>query len=78
MECYYKSKRSPERGYIKRMHRFWTQQGMFDASEQQLASQANSIERKKRLHKDELKEIRNRVGYRGGERQRCRGYCVIF
>ena len=51
---------------------------MFDASERQLASQADSIKTNKRLREDELKEIRNRVGYRGGERQGWPGWCVVF
>ena len=63
---------------MKRMLELWIQEEMFDISKEQLAGQARSILDNKTLHNDELKEIRNRVGYRGGERQGWPWWCVVF
>ena len=71
MECFYKSKLSVERGYTNRMLEFWNQRGMFDRTKEQLAGQARSILKNKRLPEDELKQIRNRVGFPEGEGQGC-------
>ncbi|XP_067045206.1 uncharacterized protein [Acropora muricata] len=70
MECYYKSKRSGDKGYMKRMHELWIGKGMFDIAKKRLAGQARSILKKNLLGKNELKGIRERVGFQGEERER--------
>ena len=69
MECYYKSRRSGEKGYMKRMHELWIGKGMFDIAKKRLAGQARSILKKNLLRKNELKGIRERVGFQGEERE---------
>ena len=70
MECYYKSKRSGDKGYMKRMYELWIGKGMFDLAKKRLAGQARSILKKNLLGKNELKGIRERVGFQGEERER--------
>ncbi|XP_015749742.1 PREDICTED: uncharacterized protein LOC107329575 isoform X4 [Acropora digitifera] len=62
MECYYKSK-IYGRGYMKRMLGFWNQRGMFERTENQLATQARSIEKNGYLSEEELNAIKKRVGF---------------
>lgn len=61
MECYYKSRRSGDKGYMKRMHELWIGKGMFDLAKKRLAGQARSILKKNLLREDEMKEIRRKV-----------------
>ena len=70
MECYYTSKLSGDYGYMKRMHELWIGKGMFDLTKERLAGQARSILKKNFLRKDELKAIRERVGFQEEERER--------
>ena len=69
MECYYKSKRPGDKGYMKRMLELWTGKGMFDLAKKRLAGQARSILKKNLLRKNELKAIRERVGFQGEENE---------
>lgn len=62
MECYYKSKLYG-RGYMKRMLEFWNKRGMFERTEEQLASQARAIEKNGYLSEEELNAIKRRVGF---------------
>ena len=62
MECYYKSKLYG-RGYMKRMLEFWNKRGMFERTEEQLASQARAIEKNGYLSEEELKAIKKSVGF---------------
>jgi len=41
-KCLYKSEPS-KRGYIKRMHTIWNEEGLFELSEQKLSVQASAI-----------------------------------
>ena len=78
MECYYKSRRSRGRGYMQRMRNLWIEEGMFLLSKERLASQARSILKRKLLSEDELKEIKERVGFHEQEgRQGRQVRCVI-
>ena len=63
MECYYKSKLSGDRGYIKRMEDFWINEGMVVPIKELLAGRAQIILDWKLLSDDELKGIRDRVGF---------------
>lgn len=62
MECYYKSK-IYGRGYMKRMLEFWNHRGMFERTEEQLASQARAVEKNGYLSEEELKAIKKKVGF---------------
>ena len=78
MECYYKSKLSKDRGYMQRMLDLWIDEGMVVLSKERLAGQARSILKRKLLSEDELKEIRDRVGFQEEEeRQGRQGRCLI-
>ena len=55
---------------MKRMHELWTGKGMFDLAKKRLAGQARSILKKSLLDENELKGIRERVGFQGEERER--------
>ena len=55
---------------MKRMHDLWIGEGMFDLTKKRLTGQARSILERDLLSKDELKEIRERVGFQGEERER--------
>ena len=72
MECYYKSKLSGERGYIQRMHDLWIKEGMVVVSKKRLVDQAYSILNNQMLSEDELKEIRDRVGFQEEEPRKAR------
>ena len=54
---------------MKRMHEFWIGKGMFDLAKKRLAGQARSILKKNLLRKNELKAIRERVGFQGEENE---------
>ena len=60
------------------MLELWKQRGMFERTEQQLASQARSIEKNGYLSEEELKAIKKTVGFSQGKGQGCQGCCVIF
>ena len=60
MECYYLSEPG-EKGYRKRMHAIWNQQGMFSVTEQRLVDQANQIRKRKWLSDLELEEINRNI-----------------
>lgn len=78
MECYYKSKLSKDRGYVQRMLDLWMDEGMVVLSKERLAGQSRSILKRKLLSEDELKEIRDRVGFQEEEeRQGRQGRCLI-
>ena len=70
MECYYISKLSGDYGYMKRMRELWIREGRFDITKERLAGQARSILKKSLLDENELKGIRERVGFQGEERER--------
>ena len=57
MKCYYQSK-PDERGYRKRMHSLWTENGRFNASEQQLCGQSRNVLKKGRLSLLQLEEVK--------------------
>ena len=55
---------------MKRMHGLWIRKGMFDLTKERLAGQARSILKKNFLRKDEVKAIRERVGFQEEETER--------
>ena len=57
----------------------WMEEGMFDIRKKRLASQARSVLKRNLLSEDELKEIRDRVGFQEGEERQGRQDrgCVI-
>ena len=63
---------------MQRMRNLWIEEGMFPLIKERLASQARSILERKLLSEDELKEIRDRVGFHEEEgRQGRQVRCVI-
>ena len=56
MKCYYESKPNV-RGYRRRMHNLWKENGKIKASEQQLCDQARNILKKGRLSTLQLEEV---------------------
>ena len=56
---------------MKRMLEFWNKRGIFERTEQQLASQARSIKNNGYLSQEELKAIKKRVGFSKGKGQGC-------
>ena len=57
----------------------WIEEGMFDLKKDRLAGQARSILKRNLLNEDELKEIRDRVGFQEEEERQGRQDrgCVI-
>ena len=70
MECYYKSKISGDSGYMPRMRALWIGEGMSDLPKDLLRRRVHLILRNKVLHKSELKQIRDRVGFSRREKAR--------
>ena len=60
MKLYYQS-RPLQRGFRKRLHTLWQQQGQPEATEQKLAGQANSVINNHLLTEEELDELRGPV-----------------
>ena len=60
------------------MRDLWIEEGMFDISKERLAGQARSILKRNLLSDDELKVIRERVGFQEEEERRGRqARCII-
>ena len=60
IKCFYKSDPS-KRGYRKRMHKIWKEEGLFELSEQKLAGQARVIRTNGWLSEIELEEIKREI-----------------
>lgn len=78
MECYYKSKLYGDPGYTPRMRELWIGRGMRDLPKDRLRRQAHTILKNDLLRKDELKEIRIRVGFEERKGQVHQVVCVIY
>ncbi|XP_044180798.1 uncharacterized protein LOC114951539 [Acropora millepora] len=78
MECYYKSKMPGGSEYMPRMRELWIGRGMPDLRKDLLRRHALTILKNNLLRKDELKQIRDRVGFQEGKRQVHRVDCVIY
>ena len=67
MECYYKNKLYEDSEYMPTMRDLWIERGMPDIPKSRLTCQANTILKNDLLCKDELKQIRERVGFQEGK-----------
>ena len=59
--CYLKTKEEGQRGYRKRMHQYWTEEGSFEIEEQHLACQVRSVLKTKKLSEFEIEDLRQNV-----------------
>ena len=59
--CYLKAKEEGERGYRKRMHQYWKEDGRFEIKEQHQVCQVRSILKTKKLSEVEMDALRRKV-----------------
>lgn len=67
MECYYKNKLYGDSEYMPTMRDLWIERGMPDLPKDRLRRQARTILKNDLLRENELKQIRDRVGFQEGK-----------